>query len=1040
MFGLDILQMAFNVQSCTDGSTCPGSTFNAITAAYSTLGYYWQADLLYFLTKTGLSQIAGLIYILAGFSGIMAMVLGAPPRNYVWFFIGPALYNWLVATTVPVQGVRLLSAAQESTENMQKEVWRLSAVGLHNSNYIVRLNGDVKDDEPPTPDAEVSLFFVWVDSFVSDIIESLIEITGVYTQAGSDDGNVETAPNGDRKNWSILSDLKWATLEDITAAKLRNGDIRDAFVTFLASECGDILAKQVDEGAWAAASSPGAAAIPNSVFHTDKGSYDNFIRDLRKTTIPIPDGFKNMIGAGISPSSPAVSFNDSASFFRKDLIGKDGYIDKYDNKGGISCDAYLWILVHAFRYEAAHIYFQLVGNKPGEFKKDSTSVVYNLLYGWGVGNGEAGTGNAAEKRKNYLIDLILAHLFRNEIAIAPKPVDERYAASHEIENYINAFASSVGSKTKYGEVYSWALMMPYIQGIMLYVLAAAYPFAALMVIIPGWHKTIVTWASFWLWVKIWDLGFAIVKVIERSVWAMIGNNPNMQLITEKVLEMSEWGKVNVPDNCEGGVAADAVNGIDKICVVPKITFEGSIGSIGGLDSVENTFKIFDRALTLAANLDLDLSNGYYIYIMAALYFAVPGVTGQIVLGAKAGASSLVGGMISGFSDKVAGGAQQGYQGDRVNQIQTNAGSMQQASEAKALRTSGLASQSLKEGNRGAEASLDNNASGTMASLTNGLVSANERNASSGKSRIAALRSAMDPALKGADWVGDQILGPAAKSQLQKMMSGGGAAGSAAGDTPGANSTGNPTGGKAGGKHLIGGGIAKGVAALVPIMAALADDDITQDQLSNAQAAGAANQGHAINQFKSQAESGRSGLHGQRLQGYAGFHAAGQAYRAKRDFSNQIAGSASAGAGLFAGSVAAQKPSANQDSAMSGLLNTYGSDGHLSGNAVNDANFGASSDFGNYASGGSMKAIDGGLTQRALGTKNAKTGTRENGWTQKMSPMGSGAVRDVFPGPVSFPTAVLSMLTGNRGVSVGVDTNFDKNKHVGSTNVPKSSVE
>src|SRR5207249_3390453 len=91
---------------CTDLSNCPGSAFNAITAALATEGYYQQSQFLYYLTQTGLSQIAGLIYILAGAAGIMAMVLGSPPRNYVWFFIGPAIYNWLVLTPDYATGVR----------------------------------------------------------------------------------------------------------------------------------------------------------------------------------------------------------------------------------------------------------------------------------------------------------------------------------------------------------------------------------------------------------------------------------------------------------------------------------------------------------------------------------------------------------------------------------------------------------------------------------------------------------------------------------------------------------------------------------------------------------------------------------------------------------------------------------------------------------------------------------------------------------------------------------------------------------------------
>ena len=160
--------------------------------------------------------------------------------------------------------------------------------------------------------------------------------------------------------------------------------------------------------------------------------------------------------------------------------------------------------------------------------------------------------------------LIFAHIVRNEVALAPRLVNLRYRASDKALNDMKAYQRSTGSKAKYGELYTWALMIPYIQGILMFLLALGYPFACLMVIMPGHQKTIVTWASFWLWVKLWDVGFAIVMSIERSVWAMLGNGAQITKVFDRIVQMMHFGReqalcpTTAPDPAIGGCIARVI--------------------------------------------------------------------------------------------------------------------------------------------------------------------------------------------------------------------------------------------------------------------------------------------------------------------------------------------------------------------------------------------------------------------------------------------------------------------------------------------------
>ena len=63
-----------------------------------------------------------------------------------------------------------------------------------------------------------------------------------------------------------------------------------------------------------------------------------------------------------------------------------------------------------------------------------------------------------------------------------------------------------------------ARSIPYIQGILLYILAATFPFFAVFLVMPSRASTFLIWLSLWIWVKSWDIGFALVDVARSILW------------------------------------------------------------------------------------------------------------------------------------------------------------------------------------------------------------------------------------------------------------------------------------------------------------------------------------------------------------------------------------------------------------------------------------------------------------------------------------------------------------------------------------------
>lgn len=750
---------------------CPAAAFTAIGAAFQTIGYWVQADLIDYLTLTKFGLWAPLFYIMAAFGGLFSMAMGAPPKNYLWFFIGPALYAWLLDTRQEVHGVQWMVAGIPQDQRM---VWRHTEVGIINTNLHFRMTSGgrgqlVHAAKVPDEKVAIAMPFLWFDELVSHSVQWLVSWTGVNRlQTGeyaSDKRETNiiglNSPFEDR-GWHLLSHSKWSYFDSITSAKLTSPELRDAFVTFTASECGDALFSALDDGKFIAASHSKGRTVPHTVFKTTvpvtgpasiaKETYDPVFNKLN-IFVPFPGTLKRILkefneeSASFLnvvefsyPGEPATSdkFVDSISW-KKLYYSIGGFRGGLVEKDMIRCDTYLDILVFAFRWEAAHQYYQIMAQRP-EHMSD-LQVINNLMYGWAVKDSQGRSLGSStdynfppeEQIRNFIYNLILVYLMRNEIAIAKQPMDLRYASATQIQNVTEGWQRSLGSKTKYGELYTWALMIPYIQGVLLYLLTIAYPFCAVAMVVPGWHKTLLTWASFFAWVKLWAVGFAIVMTIDRSLWAMLGNSSAAKGLLNRVADMQSTGQsFALSCNESGGVGHkwEFYNSAGAMCDTPIVWLRNVLS---GSDKIaENipevaraNLRLFDYGMTLGPNLDLDLANGYYIYILTALYFAVPVVTGQLVLGAKAGAASMVSNAIGGISSESGRAAGASYQGDIVQRMKSNQAGIAEQAYAKEMRKggiNGLAGQALQNRRQASAA---------------GLLAAKQRAVSSGEQALAS---------------------------------------------------------------------------------------------------------------------------------------------------------------------------------------------------------------------------------------------------------------------------------------------------------------
>jgi hypothetical protein len=691
----------FHVQgatACTE-SSCPGTFYTAVATAWANIGYMTQADILELVNKTNFGKWAILLYLGAAIAALIGVATNSPMRNYTWFFLGPAFYSFLVGTTVQVQGVNWVVAGQPQD---MTDVWRIAEVGLANTRLAdtnkVRINGK----NGPAGQFEVAYPMVFLDTLFSATTNTLVAFTGIRNEnGGTGDTNLSQPTGGGREDgpWWLLSTLKWPMLENIVGVTARDPAIRDALVTFLSSECGDQFKESVNSGAYIAATQARGISPVESVM---KGGAPYTLLQTNLDSEYIP-----------TPRSLVTLYKE-----RADIVGSfDKFMDKLSNdtmiKVGrgqeVTCSEFLWTVVQGLRWEAGHSYYQLIRSAPRGMTDNS--FVRTLFYGWDIDS--SGAGDETDKSQAFVKHLILAYMLRNELLYAPQitSVDQRYAPSEQSKSFGDAYVRTSGSKMKYTELYNAAIMMPYIQGIIAYLLIAGYPLATMLVILPGHYKGFLTWVAFFAWIKMWDVGFAVVQVIERSVWAMIGSNSSMAATSKVLIDVAEkTGGIGVQNNAAAFVGplrpgdAAALAAIPAVCSTTALNATTCSGP-GPYQQESLTWELLDKMLIVSANADLDLANGWYIYIMSALYLAVPAVTGQLVLGAKAGMAGMAKDAFQGVGNDAGGAARTGYQHAATNAALTNQGSMSQAAYAKAMRGSQAAKDSVAARNQALDAGL-----------------------------------------------------------------------------------------------------------------------------------------------------------------------------------------------------------------------------------------------------------------------------------------------------------------------------------------------
>lgn len=175
-------------------------------------------------------------------------------------------------------------------------------------------------------------------------------------------------------------------------------------------------------------------------------------------------------------------------------------------------------------------------------------------------------------------------------------------------NYDSAFQEKISwlARTFMQEIYNYSLQIPYWQGALLYLLAIAYPFFAVMLVLPNRASAFFYIPMAWLWVKSWDIGFALVRVFDQILWELVPSS-------------------HLPYNALGDLGFNGIDFLDYIAGFAGIDLGAALPS----DSL-----MMPDVLGMVADVDPLFDIYMASFFTSLVLMMVPAVTASVILGTK----------------------------------------------------------------------------------------------------------------------------------------------------------------------------------------------------------------------------------------------------------------------------------------------------------------------------------------------------------------------------------------------------------------------
>lgn len=477
-----------------------GSVGTLVAAALETAGYQAQAMVLADLGEM-LTSLGALFFIGAAVSAMITIGLMGNYRAGAWFFIGPGLFYFVIGTTVTASGSDWQFGAFQGDDERVQEVL----------------------DTSPTA-RPVSWIFNAYNRLISGLYQDLI---GVVTN-----NNVRA---------QIMFMTRQRIMDRMFSAQLTNGGLLSLIHSGLQGQCErqlnaarmvaygnrDLQYKGTPAYKDAAAYLATIAASPNSDYKvklTEGTPAYNYVTDLIKAIQQHSANGEYNLDCGKTELNDFV--NESPRQFLQEPLTCEQ----------IWCFSGLGIAkeANALKADTEDRFLTQFGDVETEYPDIYAEIWHDIA----VKLSPPSIDGSYHPDVSLVPVIIGGILLRKTLTTDPRSRMFSDINDHsgvytrpykfnlqltepQLQDVLEKMNNHQQAVSLQYETYTFAMALPYIQGIILYALSVAFPFFAILVIIPGKANALFTWMAIWAWAKSWDVGYAFVMVVDEILWNLM---------------------------------------------------------------------------------------------------------------------------------------------------------------------------------------------------------------------------------------------------------------------------------------------------------------------------------------------------------------------------------------------------------------------------------------------------------------------------------------------------------------------------------------
>lgn len=523
---LDFLVQDVGAEDLVDGrgATFLGGVGNLISAALQTKGLQDQAYLLVKFEPI-LEWIAALAWLCSIVFAIFSFAVFGRYKESLYLLIGPPLFYFMITVSASHNGVsvrigdRIVEGSIQDNNELLTFIRAKKATAVKNGNQV---STEVAPNWGEDGGYKVSLFFATIDMMATEIIHSLVEVLL------------------DTEN---KQDLKIIARENMRSFVLRGNSVDPGFVSLFVAEhlgkCAESMQRffanstevnmQNTEGGIQEANQP-----------STRKTNEKALKAWDKQEIELEPASKDYITAK-SGQSVMADDNILKNYEADRNFPKVNFQINQKGQETLSCkQIWEWTRAAVF-YETAKTFDPKVlqGNMPlGDYPWDDvTEEVANWFSGGsrpqlkedGTPSDEFGEDGPSA---NSALDVAAVYFYKNMIRdINTSALHSNISDRVILEDSHKAtIASRIGDTYAHGgfmKIRYLAMFLPYLQGVLLYLLSISFPLFAIFLVVPGQWKTFLSWVGLYVWVKSWDLGGALVMVVREVLWSVMHNRANI---------------------------------------------------------------------------------------------------------------------------------------------------------------------------------------------------------------------------------------------------------------------------------------------------------------------------------------------------------------------------------------------------------------------------------------------------------------------------------------------------------------------------------